>query len=111
LTWTDALLVALLLLVIRPVTAFLSLLRTPHTFASRAATAFFGIRGIGTLYYLIYALQKASFPQQPRIVAVTGAAVLASIVLHGITATPVMRKLDRMRMANANASRGGDRRS
>jgi NhaP-type Na+/H+ or K+/H+ antiporter len=96
-TWMDALLIAALLLVVRPVTAYLSLLGTPHPFASRAATAFFGIRGIGTLYYLIYALQKTSFPEQPRIVAVAGGAVLASIILHGITATPVMRKLDRMR--------------
>jgi NhaP-type Na+/H+ or K+/H+ antiporter len=97
LTWRDAVLVALLLLVVRPITALLSLLGTPHPFASRAATAFFGIRGIGTLYYLIYALRKTSFAEQPRIIALAGAAVLASIVLHGITATPVMRKLDRMR--------------
>jgi NhaP-type Na+/H+ or K+/H+ antiporter len=96
-TWMDALLVALLLLIARPLTAFLSLLGTPHPFASRAATAFFGIRGIGTLYYLVYALQKAAFPEQPRIIALAGAAVFASIVLHGVTATPVMRKLDRIR--------------
>jgi NhaP-type Na+/H+ or K+/H+ antiporter len=98
-TWRDALLVAILLLVARPLLAFISLLGTPHPFASKAATAFFGIRGIGTLYYLIYALQKASFPEAPRIIALAGAAVFGSIVLHGITATPVMRKLDRMRQA------------
>jgi sodium/hydrogen antiporter len=100
LTWRDVALVALLLLVVRPATAFFSLLGTRHPFASRAATAFFGIRGIGTLYYLIYALQQTSFAERPRIIGLAGTAVLASIVLHGIMATPVMRKLDRMRMAS-----------
>ncbi|HVY82377.1 MAG TPA: cation:proton antiporter [Steroidobacteraceae bacterium] len=108
LTWSDALLVALLLLVVRPLTAFVSLLGTPHPFLSRAATAFFGIRGIGTLYYLLYALQKMSFPEQPRLVAVAGAAVFASIILHGITATPVMRRLDRIRTARARTEATGD---
>jgi NhaP-type Na+/H+ or K+/H+ antiporter len=97
LTWTDIALVAAFLLVVRPITAFLSLLGSPHPLVSRAATAFFGIRGIGTLYYLAFALSQATFPQQSRSVALACAAVLGSILLHGAAATPVMRKLDRMR--------------
>jgi len=97
LTWRDVALVAMFLLIVRPVTAYVSLIGTPHPFASRAATAFFGIRGIGTLYYLAFALSQTSFPQQSRSVALACAAVLGSILLHGAVATPVMRKLDHMR--------------
>jgi NhaP-type Na+/H+ or K+/H+ antiporter len=97
LTWRDVALAAALLLAIRPLSGFLSLLGTPHPFISRATTAFFGIRGIGTLYYLMYALRAAAFSEQPRLIAVAGTTVLASIILHGSAATPVMRRLDRMR--------------
>lgn len=97
LTWTDVALVAMFLLLVRPLTAYVSLLGTPHPLASRAATAFFGIRGVGTLYYIAFAFSQASFPEQRRSIALTCAAVLGSIVLHGIAATPVMRRLDRMR--------------
>lgn len=99
LTWKDVGLVAVFLLLVRPVTAYISLIGTPHSFVSRAATAFFGIRGVGTLYYLAFALGQASFPEQPRSIALACAAVLGSIVLHGAVATPVMRRLDRMRTA------------
>jgi NhaP-type Na+/H+ or K+/H+ antiporter len=97
LTWTDVALVAMFLLIVRPLAAYVSLIGTPHPFVSRAATAFFGIRGVGTLYYLAFALGQSSFPQQPRSVALACATVLGSIILHGIVATPVMRRLDRMR--------------
>jgi sodium/hydrogen antiporter len=97
LTWTDVALVAMFLLIVRPLTAYVSLIGAPHPFASRAATAFFGIRGVGTLYYVAFALSQTSFPQQARSVALACATVLGSIILHGIVATPVMRKLDRMR--------------
>jgi len=97
LTWTDAGLVAVFLLLVRPITAYVSLMGSPHPFASRATTAFFGIRGVGTLYYIAFALTQASFPQQSRGVALACATVLGSIILHGAAATPVMRRLDRMR--------------
>jgi sodium/hydrogen antiporter len=99
LTWTDVALVAIFLLIVRPLTAYMSLIGTPHPFVSRAATAFFGIRGVGTLYYIAFALSQASFPQEARSVALACAAVLGSIILHGAAATPVMRRLDRMRTA------------
>jgi sodium/hydrogen antiporter len=99
LTWTDVALVAIFLLIVRPLTAYASLIGTPHPFVSRAATAFFGIRGVGTLYYIAFALSQASFPQEARSVALACAVVLGSIVLHGVAATPVMRRLDRMRTA------------
>jgi NhaP-type Na+/H+ or K+/H+ antiporter len=105
LTWRDVALVAMFLLLVRPLTAYVSLIGAPHSFMSRAATAFFGIRGVGTLYYLAFALSQASFPQQGRSVALACATVLGSIILHGAAATPVMRKLDRMRTSAQRGTR------
>lgn len=98
LTWRGAAVALLLLLVIRPVTGWLAQARGPAGPRERAVISVFGIRGIGSLYYLAFALGLADFgvPQE-ELWAVVAFAVLASIVLHGITATPVMTRLDRLR--------------
>ncbi|WP_101788248.1 cation:proton antiporter [Nonomuraea indica] len=98
LTWRGAVVALLLLLVIRPVTGWLAQAGGPAGPRERAVISVFGIRGIGSLYYLAFALGVADFgvPQE-ELWAVVAFAVLASIVLHGITATPVMTRLDRLR--------------
>ena len=59
--------------------------------------AFFGIRGLGSFYYLAFALGQAKF-DRPEILWVTVClVVLVSIVVHGIAVTPAMRLLDRHR--------------
>ena len=58
--------------------------------------AFFGIRGIGTLYYLQYAFNRASFEAREELWAVAAFAILISILLHGMTSTPLMRLADRI---------------
>jgi NhaP-type Na+/H+ or K+/H+ antiporter len=65
------------------------------------AISFFGIRGLGSIYYLSYALQKESFDNPALLWSVTGFIILVSIVLHGVTVTPVMRSLDRRRKVMA----------
>jgi NhaP-type Na+/H+ or K+/H+ antiporter len=59
--------------------------------------AFFGIRGIGSFYYVAYAVTAADFPGQDLVWATTAAVVIASVVIHGVAATPVMRRIDRSR--------------
>ena len=86
-----------LLLVLRPFIGWLSLLGSPHNRVYRTLTAFFGIRGIGTLYYMLYALQKAEFTDQQRLWALGGFVVLVSVVLHGVTAGPLMAWSDRLK--------------
>ncbi len=55
-------LVAMFLLLVRPITAYISLIGAPHPFVSRAATAFFGIRGVGTLLLPRVCAQSDDFP-------------------------------------------------
>ena len=67
---------------------------------------FFGIRGIGSLYYLAYALSEAAFPQAAEIWAVAGLVIMVSVVVHGIAATPVMARLDSNRERTGAAHLG-----
>ncbi|MGI5188867.1 cation:proton antiporter [Promicromonospora sp. CA-289599] len=95
--WFDVGLALVFLLVIRPLAGWLSL--TPGRTGSRdrAVIAFFGVRGIGTLYYVAYALGHATFPGEGRLWGIAGLVVVSSIVIHGIGATPIMAALDRRR--------------
>ena len=63
----------------------------------RAAIAFFGIRGIGSLYYLAYAVEHAEFPNVDRLWALVAFTVVVSILVHGTSATLVTRRLDARR--------------
>ena len=94
LTWEAALVGIAVLFVVRPLTAWIGLLRTTVPKGERAAIAFFGIRGIGSLYYLAYALNAARFPNGDLLWATIAFTVALSIVVHGTTATLVTRRLD-----------------
>jgi NhaP-type Na+/H+ or K+/H+ antiporter len=107
LSWRGAALGIGLLLVVRPVTAWIALRvgSRPKKQGStegldpkeRLATAFFGIRGIGSIYYLAYATGEEDFPGADTLWSTVGFVIAVSVVLHGITATPVMRWLDARR--------------
>ncbi|HYH34757.1 MAG TPA: cation:proton antiporter [Nocardioides sp.] len=101
LTWEGLLVAALLVLVIRPVTGALALVRAPGTWPERLAKAFFGVRGIGSFYYLAYAFGQAPFVEKELLWSTVAAAVLLSVALHGATATVAMQRLDRRREADA----------
>jgi NhaP-type Na+/H+ or K+/H+ antiporter len=90
--------VPLLLLVIRPVSVWLGLLGSHSSGAQRRLIAWFGIRGIGSVYYLAYAVQHGLDPAlAERIAALVLTTVAASIVVHGISVTPLMRRYRRER--------------
>jgi sodium/hydrogen antiporter len=95
LTWPAALAGLALIFVIRPLSGFLSLRGAPGRTAEHWVIAAFGIRGIGSFYYLSYALTHAAFPGADLVWATIGFVVLVSVVLHGVAVTPVMRLLDR----------------
>lgn len=85
------LLAAALFVVIRPVATTLTLIRTPRSKAQRAFIAWFGVRGIGSIYYLTFALTHGVPAPEARMLAdITLVVVAASIVLHGVSVTPLM---------------------
>ncbi|MFK3980826.1 cation:proton antiporter [Micromonospora sp. NPDC050397] len=95
LTWPAALVGLALIVVIRPLVGWLSLRGAPGRPAEHWVIAFFGIRGVGSFYYLAYATAHSDIPQLDLLWATVGLVVIVSVVLHGVAATPVMRLLDR----------------
>lgn len=60
--WRGAAAGLLIVLVVRPVAALVSLLKVGAPPGEQTAIAFFGVRGIGSVYYVAYALEKRSLP-------------------------------------------------
>jgi NhaP-type Na+/H+ or K+/H+ antiporter len=79
------------LFVIRPLTALVSTIKVPYHFNEKMAISFFGIRGIGSFFYLAFALSEAKFNNASELWAVVCFIVLASIVIHGLSATTVIK--------------------
>lgn len=83
--------VVLLLLVVRPLSVWLGLLGAPVSRDQRILISWFGIRGIGSIYYLMYAINHGlPRAQAEEIIALTLTTVAVSIVVHGISVTPLM---------------------
>ena len=87
------------LLLVRPLAGWIGLIGASQPRSERAVISFYGIRGLGSAYYLSYALGEDFFNRADYIWAVVGLVIVASILLHGMTVTPVMRLLDRVREA------------
>jgi NhaP-type Na+/H+ or K+/H+ antiporter len=95
LDWRGVLVAVAVVLVVRPAAGLAGLARTPIPDPERGAIAFFGIRGVGSFYYLAYASNQVEFIQVEQVWAVTALVVAISIVIHGAAATPVMKRIDR----------------
>lgn len=107
--WAEILVALAFLLVVRPLAGWIGLARGKTGPRERIAIAFFGIRGIGSLYYLAYALSKDDFnAQAEQLWAFIGLVVAMSIVLHGATTAPVMNRLDRLRERRAVEQHGDE---
>lgn len=84
-------------LVLRPASGMLALVGAPGSRAERWAISFFGIRGMGTVFYLAYAVTEERFPNARLIWAVAITVILISILLHGVTAGHILDRVDRAR--------------
>ena len=84
--------VLLLFFVARPVSVWLGLLgATTVSRDQRILISWFGIRGVGSIFYLMYAINHGlPEPLAKELIAFTLTTVAASVVLHGISVTPLM---------------------
>jgi NhaP-type Na+/H+ or K+/H+ antiporter len=90
--------VPLLLLVIRPVAVWAGLAKSSVSRNQRRLIGWFGIRGVGSLYYLMYAVNhglEAKLADQ--LIGLTFAVMVSSIVVHGISVTPLMAAYEKTR--------------
>jgi NhaP-type Na+/H+ or K+/H+ antiporter len=110
LDWRSIVAAATLLLVIRPLAGAAALAVrsrhdravTPLTASERWVTSFFGVRGIGSIYYLAYAAGHASFADERWLWSTIAFTIAMSVFLHGVTVTPAMAWLERRRAKAAS---------
>jgi NhaP-type Na+/H+ or K+/H+ antiporter len=99
----DVAVAVALIFVVRPLAGLVGLVGTDTTLGERLVIGSYGIRGIGSFFYLSFALEDATFQEvelllaADRLWAIVGLVVLLSIVMHGSTANFVMDRLDRRR--------------
>jgi NhaP-type Na+/H+ or K+/H+ antiporter len=102
LDWRGVAIGLALILVVRPLAGFAALApfarRTHQTGGldrrQQWATAFFGVRGIGSIYYLAYAGAEADVLSQDWLWSTVAFTVVASVLIHGVLSTPVMARLE-----------------
>jgi NhaP-type Na+/H+ or K+/H+ antiporter len=89
---------ALLLVAIRPLSVFVTVPWLPKT--QRRVVAWFGIRGVGSLFYLALVIDSGLSPALcVELVNATLPAIALSILLHGVSATPLMALYQKRRSA------------
>jgi sodium/hydrogen antiporter len=103
LTWQGALIGLVFLLVIRPLAGLIGMLGVKVPFHEKMGISFFGIRGIGSFFYLSFALGKIDFVDADQLWSVVGFIVMISIFIHGFTASKAMVYLDRRRKSKGIA--------
>lgn len=91
--WREIVFAFLVLLLIRPVASFIGFLGSRSDKLTRSAIGYFGIRGIGSIYYATYVLAEANADPAHRLVTTVMPVLLISIVLYGVTTDTVIRYL------------------
>ncbi len=92
-SWRALGLAMFLFLVGRPVGVLLCLVFTRLPARLRVLAAWFGLRGIGSVYYVMYALEHGIAPALGKdLLQLTLVVVVLSIVLHGFSSTPLVQR-------------------
>jgi NhaP-type Na+/H+ or K+/H+ antiporter len=111
LDWRGVAVALALVLVVRPLAGYVALAVLPRDEQEEggldrgeiAAVAFFGVRGVGSVFYLGYAVTHEHVPDEPWLWSTVAFTIIVSVILHGVTATPVMARLDERRKVPATA--------
>ena len=99
LDWRGVVIGLSLILVIRPIAAMVALGRPRHrgargmTAGEAGATAFFGVRGVGSIFYLAYAAGEEEVFAGDTLWATVAFTIVVSVLVHGILAKPVISRL------------------
>lgn len=84
--WVEVLVGVAVVAVVRPLAGWISLLGSPLERSQRLVTAAFGIRGVGSVYYLAHAAADADVPGIEHLWAITIFIICLSLVVHGAMA-------------------------
>lgn len=95
LTMSMILIAIAIIFIVRPLSGLIAFAGSDLPRHRKWVISFFGIRGIGSLYYLSYGIYMADFPQSDELWAITILIITLSVLIHGISAKPIMNSLDR----------------
>ncbi|MFP9099259.1 cation:proton antiporter [Flavobacterium sp. RHBU_24] len=82
-----------LILIVRPAAGYLSYIGSGLKPFQKFVLSFYGIRGIGSIFYLAYALNEADFENAEKLIDITAAVIFFSVLIHGITARMVQKRI------------------
>jgi sodium/hydrogen antiporter len=108
LTLSGVAVAAALVFVIRPLSGMAALAVWPKPAETAGglrrneqwAVAFFGIRGVGSLYYLAYATGHEDFAEAPWLWSTVAFTIVLSVLVHGVSVKPWLDRLDHRRGAD-----------
>jgi NhaP-type Na+/H+ or K+/H+ antiporter len=88
--------VPLLLVVVRPLSVWIGLLGSPTRTHQRHLIGWFGVRGVGSIYYLMFAIEHG-LPHlyAEELTAMALSVIAVSLVVHGISVSPLMAWYER----------------
>ena len=83
--WDILLFAFLIIIILRPIISLISLLKIRLNFLKKLAVSFYGIRGIGSVYYMYYAFQNGNFDNKTEIMSIVFITLVLSLIIHGGT--------------------------
>jgi NhaP-type Na+/H+ or K+/H+ antiporter len=84
-------------MVARPLSVYIGLWRSGMPMQVRAMSAWFGVRGIGSLYYLMYAIQHGLEQEIAlELIHVVFITIALSIFVHGVSVKPLVQRQDKL---------------
>lgn len=95
LTWKMVAFSFCFLLLIRPLSAYVSLFKIKLDNQEKFVISFYGIRGMGSVFYLAYAFHTIKFEYEKELWAMVAFTILCSIIIHGFTASKTMGDLEK----------------
>ena len=97
-TTNSVILSVVLVFLLRPLLGLVSLFKTNLSNKKKLAISFFGIRGVGSVFYLTYGIKYGNFEDVNNLYSIVALVILISIFLHGLTAKRVMEKIEDARV-------------
>ena len=83
----------LVVVLVRPLSGMLALARTDVSSTNRWIIASFGVRGIGSIYYLTYALRQSDFADPDVLWATVASTIVVSVIVHGALAPSARKRI------------------
>ncbi|HSF53922.1 MAG TPA: cation:proton antiporter [Algoriphagus sp.] len=93
-TLPEIIITVLIVFLIRPIAGLLGLIGAKLPKKEIWAISFLGLRGIGSLYYFYYAINSQDFEGQNSVLNIVMLTILFSIVIHGLMAPIIMKRLE-----------------